>query len=66
MLAKTFKIDVTKRQFCQGDMRTLAAVVDALEVRRFLKHIGLDYTPPQFTRLDLSYDGWLESDYCSD
>ena len=66
MLAKTFKLDVTKCQSCQGDMRKLAAVVDALEVRRFLKHIGLDYTPPQFTQLDLSYDGWLESDYCSD
>jgi hypothetical protein len=67
MLAKTFKIDVTKCQSCQGDMRKLAAVIDALEVRRFLKHIGLDYTPPprgppQFTQLELSYDGWLESE----
>jgi hypothetical protein len=71
MLAKTFKIDVTKCQFCQGDMRKLAAVVDALEARRFLKHIGLDYTPPpggppQFTQLELSYDGWLESECYSD
>jgi len=67
MLVKTFKIDVTKCQSCQGDMRKLAAVIDALDVRRFLKHIGLDYTPPpQFTQLELSYDGWIESKCYSD
>ena len=52
-------------------MRKLAAVVDVLEVQRFLKHIGLDYTPPprgppQFTQTELSYDGWIESECYSD
>ncbi len=67
MLAKTFKIDLTKCQSCQRDLRKLAAVVDALEVKRFLKHLGLDYTapprgPPQFTQPELSYAGWLDSE----
>ncbi len=52
-------------------MRKLAAVVDVLEAQRFLKHIDLDSTPPprglpQFTQLEHSYDGWIESEYCSD
>ncbi len=46
MLAKTFKIDVSKCQACQGDLRKIGAVVDGGEVQRYLKHMGLDYTSP--------------------
>ncbi len=45
-LAKTFKIDVTKCQACQGDLRKIGAVVDGGEVHRYLKHVGLDHAAP--------------------
>ena len=46
MLAKVFKIDVTICPKCQGSLRKIAAVVDPTELRRYLKHVGLDCDPP--------------------
>ena len=46
MLAKVFKIDVTICPKCQGSLRKIAAVVGPTEVRRYLKHVGLDCDPP--------------------
>ena len=64
-LAKTFKIDVTKCQACQGDLRKIGAVVDGGEVQRYLKHVGLDHTapprgPPSFKQAELDFSEWPE------
>ncbi len=59
MLVKTFKIDVTKCQACQGDLRKIGAVVDGGEVQRYLKHVGLDHAAPPRGPLRGLYGGAL-------
>ena len=54
MLAKVFKIDVTKCVRCNGDMAVIAALLDRSEVARYLKHVGIEHdaparAPPRFT-----------------
>jgi hypothetical protein len=46
MLAKVFRIDVTKCQHCQGDMAILAAITNRSEVARYLKHLGIEHEAP--------------------
>lgn len=46
MLARVFKIDVSKCHLCKADMQLMGAVTDPAQVQRYLKHIGLDYVPP--------------------
>ena len=47
MLAQIFKVDVTKCPHCGGDLVKVCAVTDPVQARRYLKHVGLDYEPPQ-------------------
>jgi hypothetical protein len=46
MLAKVFRIDVTKCQHCKGDMAILAAITNRSEVARYLKHLGIEHEAP--------------------
>ena len=46
MLAKVFKIDVTKCERCNGDMAVMAALIDRGEVARYLKHLGIEHEAP--------------------
>ena len=46
MLAKVFRIDVTKCQHCKGDMAILAAITNRCEVARYLKHLGIEHEAP--------------------
>ena len=46
MLSKVFGIDVLKCPKCSGELKPMAAVTDPREVKRYLKHEGLDYDPP--------------------
>jgi hypothetical protein len=46
MLAQVFKIDVTKCETCGDDMVAICSVTDPESVRRYLKHINVDYEPP--------------------
>ena len=46
MLAKVFKIDVTKCEHCNGDMAVMAALIDRSEVVRYLKHVGIEHEAP--------------------
>ena len=46
MLAKVFRIDVTKCQHCKGDMAIIAAITNRSEVARYLKHLGIEHEPP--------------------
>ena len=45
MLARVFKIDVLKCG-CGGELKPLAAVQDPDQVRKYLKHVNIDYDPP--------------------
>ena len=65
MLAKTFKVDVTKCQVCHGELRKFGVVVDEGEVQRYLKHVGLDHSapprgPPRFKQAELEFSECLE------
>ena len=46
VLKHVFKVDVMVCQKCGGEMTALAAIKDHCEVRRYLRHIGLDSDPP--------------------
>jgi hypothetical protein len=61
MLAKVFKIDVTKCQHCKGDMAILAAITNRSEVARYLKHLGIENeaparAPPRYQGEPLEFD----------
>ena len=63
MLAKVFKIDVTKCQRCNGDMAVMAALIDRSEVARYLTHVGIEHeapirAPPRY--IEESFDFGLE------
>ena len=45
MLSRVFKIDVLKCR-CGGEFTPLGAVQDPAEVKRYLKHINMEYDPP--------------------
>ena len=40
MLAKVFKIDVTKCQSCGGDLARAGAIMSQESIKRYLSHIG--------------------------
>jgi hypothetical protein len=46
MLARVFKIDVTKCPDCGGEMALRAQLTEPDSIRRYLKHVGLDPDPP--------------------
>ena len=46
MLAKVFKIDVTKCQGCGGDLAKVSAIMSQEAIKRYLSHIGVDHLPP--------------------
>ena len=46
MLAKVFKIDVSKCDECGGTMRAICSVMEPSSVQKYLKHINVDYEPP--------------------
>jgi hypothetical protein len=64
MLARVFKIDVTKCPSCGGDLAKIAAVTDSMAARRYLKHVGIPHdahtrAPPR------SVQGEFEFEYAS-
>jgi hypothetical protein len=61
MLARVFKIDVTTCEQCGGKMEKVCAVTDGDNIRRYLKHLGLDPDPPsrspaKILQPELSFD----------
>ncbi len=42
MLSRVFKIDVPKCDCC-GDLRPLCAVQDPDQIRKYLKHVNIEY-----------------------
>ena len=60
MLAREFKIDVLKCS-CGGELRPIAAVTDQDSVRRYLKHMNIEYDPtprgpPRDTQDEFDFD----------
>jgi len=46
MLAHVFKIDVTKCE-CGGEMRAIGSIMNRDSIVKYLRHVGIDYDPPQ-------------------
>ena len=46
MLAKVFKIDVTKCQSCGEDLTKVGAIMSQESIKRYLSHIGVNHLPP--------------------
>jgi len=46
LLARVFQVDIGHCPECNGEMRIMAAVVDPLQVDRYLRHVGVDPNPP--------------------
>ena len=46
MLSKVFKIDVMTCEKCGGPMTAIGKVQDPDSVKKYLKHLNLDYEPP--------------------
>ncbi len=47
MLSRVFGIDVLKCE-CGGELRPVSAILKGDEVKRYLRHLGLDADPPEF------------------
>ena len=45
MLARVFKLDVLQCE-CGGKLQRVAAIQDRDEIKRYLKHVNLEYDPP--------------------
>ena len=63
MLARVFKIEVTNCDKCGGNMRAIAAITSTDAIKRYLKHVGIENTPPARApprlvqnQLDFEYD----------
>ena len=50
LLQKVFAVDVLECPGCSGRLRVLACVTEAVEVRRYLEHAGIDATGPPVAR----------------
>lgn len=70
MLARVFQVDVLKCECCGGHLRPVCAVTDSDSIRRYLKHMDIDYDPPprgppRFTQDAFDFeggDGWTFPD----
>ena len=46
LLNRVFKIDVTQCQYCRGDVKVVAAVLQKTAIEQILKHLGLPTEVP--------------------
>jgi hypothetical protein len=46
MLARVFKVDVTKCPACGGEMTIVCAVTESRSIKRYLERVGIDPHPP--------------------
>ena len=46
LLNRVFKVDVTEYQFCHGEVKVLAAVLERKAIAKILNHLGLPTEPP--------------------
>jgi hypothetical protein len=46
LLNRVFKVDITECQFCRGEVKVVAAIIEKTVVERILRHLGLPAEPP--------------------
>jgi hypothetical protein len=46
LLNRVFKIDITECQFCRGEVKVVAAIMEKAVIENILKHLGLPNEPP--------------------
>jgi hypothetical protein len=68
MLARVFKIDVSKCNSCDGDMAVVCAVTDRDSIERYLKSINIDSdpparSPPRFNQSPVDFDGYDDGSF---
>jgi len=62
MLARVFKIEVLRCDACGGHLRPVCAVTEPDSIRRYLRHMNIDYDPlprgpPRITQGVFDFDG---------
>jgi len=62
MLARVFRIDVLRCASCGGHLRPVCAITEPDAIRRYLRHMNIDYDPPprgppRFTQGVFDFDG---------
>ena len=63
---RVFKIDVLKCDACGGRLRPVSAITEPDSIRRYLRHMNIDYDPPplgppRFTQGAFDFDGAAQS-----
>ncbi len=46
LLNRVFKIDITQCQFCRGEVKMVAAILEKAAIEKILNHLGLPTEPP--------------------
>ena len=46
LLNRVFKVDITECQFCRGEVKVVAAIMEKTAIERILKHLNLPTEPP--------------------
>ena len=46
LLNRVFKVDVTHCQFCRGEVKVVAAIMERKTIEKILNHLGLPTDPP--------------------
>ena len=46
LLNRVFKIDITQCQFCRGEVKRVAAILERDAIEKILRHLGLPTQPP--------------------
>lgn len=46
LLNRVFKIDITQCQFCKGEVKVVAAILEKTATQKILNHLGLHTDPP--------------------
>jgi hypothetical protein len=49
LLARTFDIDTKICGDCGGEMKIIAAIMEAAAIRKILSHMGIPYKPPDIS-----------------
>ncbi len=60
LLKRVFAIDVSRYPRCGADLEIIAAVLDPIQIARYLKHTGMPAAPPARAgvKIRLANDEW--------
>ena len=65
LMNRVFKIDVTQCQFCRGEVKIIAAILERTAIEKILNHLGLPSEPPLISSArpppQASFDGFDQS-----